>query len=95
MNRAGNYVVGSLLYGFVRGVYYTDNVKSHEGERMLFGTRILNVMMCTGMAPVFAPYYLILDMDNMDAKYVSKKSSPQKTCVFPFSEGYRWTVRTL
>ena len=76
-----------LGYGFVRGIYYTDLLKSRDHERMLFGTRIGYIIMCTGMAPLFAPYYAILDMDHVDEMYVLKK---KKTNVdaFPFP-GFR------
>ena len=81
------YVTAMLGYGFVRGIYYTDQLKSRDHERMLFGTRIWSIIMCTGMAPLFAPYYLILDMDHVDEIYVLKK---KKTVVdaFPFP-GFR------
>lgn len=67
------YAAGMLGYGFVRGIYYTDLLKSRDHERMLFGTRLWYIIMCTGMAPIFAPYYAICDMDHIDEMYVLKK----------------------
>lgn len=82
------YLAGSLVYGFVRGIYFTDKVKSRDHERMLFGTRILYVTMCTAMAPLFSMYYFIEDMDYVDEKYFLKKQVTHNTDLFPFP-GFR------
>lgn len=86
--RMNKYLAGSLVYGFVRGVYFTDKVKSRDHERMLFGTRILYVTMCTAMAPLFSVYYLIADMDYVDETYILKKPGTRNTELFPFP-GFR------
>ena len=88
MNRVAKYVLGALGYGLVRGVYYTENLRSRENERMLFGTKLGYIIMCTGMAPIFTPYYLLLDLNHADERFILKKRTTDTDEVFPFP-GFR------
>ncbi len=88
MHYTGKYFAAALGYGVVRGVYYTDKVRSRNDERMLFGTRIAYVIMCTCMAPLFSPYYLVEDLNHVDERFFLKKRTADTGDAFPFP-GFR------
>lgn len=62
---ATNYIAASALYGFVRGVYRTSNMRHYdEKNAALPGQKIMTTVISTVLAPSLLPVYLANDINR-------------------------------